>query len=125
MVISVNEAIVEDCPHAAVRSSARWAGWRRRVRRSSRAKAEAVTRHLARCTGGLHPSGRALREPMGFNPPCAPALSHGPMIMSVGCREVFSATERDDENQATAPEPWRPCSFLLWYCGSYAQSFHH
>ena len=29
---------------------------------------EAVTRHLATCTGGLRPSGRALREPMGFNP---------------------------------------------------------
>ena len=35
---------------------------------AQRAKAEAVTRHLAACTGGLRPSGRALREPIGFNP---------------------------------------------------------
>ena len=38
---------------------------------AQRAKAGAVTRHLATRTGGLRRSGRALREPMGFNPPCA------------------------------------------------------
>jgi hypothetical protein len=56
--------------------------WRTRsqneAQRVRRVGGEAVTRHLATCTGGLHAWGRALREPVGSNPP----FCNGPRLVN-------------------------------------------